>query len=471
MRRPYVLAFKLIIINLITFCRSEELTNFVPLLFREKSKNKSGKEKDESKIKGNIVINENPTLSKVGNQCFKNSNCYECASMSECYWCNKTRTCDNYLSTTCNVSSDQYVKNSEVSDFWFLNFYYMCDPISRCGNRTYDLLSGKVNLSAYNNLGIYQGCYWIIQNTNLKNYSYSLERLGPGRDKVAFANFLSSNNYTYQFDSEINSTKNYSSENFYAKIIFYQYFDTHLNNSFKMEIIIDSSEVGNSILRICVIIIGSLMGALVVLFCLRCILVNCCFRRAIGIDDTIVRLQPEIALEVNEANIEEIITNFQEASIEECKNTGQINCTVCLLPNEGKEKIISLPCHHYFHFNCITNWVRRKNIKPTCPNCNYDLLSNKEVPIPTGFFKNDKENKPHSSNTGINKVINTFDGQSRNHTDYTSEENKNSNVKVRDQAIDSFPNDFQTDLNSTHNKFIVNVKKNPTPKSKIQSKR
>lgn len=48
------------------------------------------------------------------------------------------------------------------------------------------------------------------------------------------------------------------------------------------------------------------------------------------------------------------------------------HCSICLCEYEEGEKLISLPCKHIFHDECITSWT---NNNKRCPLCNYDLES------------------------------------------------------------------------------------------------
>ena len=45
-------------------------------------------------------------------------------------------------------------------------------------------------------------------------------------------------------------------------------------------------------------------------------------------------------------------------------------CSICLCEYEQGDKLVSLPCKHVFHDDCITSWTEQ-NIR--CPLCNADL--------------------------------------------------------------------------------------------------
>jgi hypothetical protein len=48
------------------------------------------------------------------------------------------------------------------------------------------------------------------------------------------------------------------------------------------------------------------------------------------------------------------------------------HCSICLCEYEDGDKLISLPCKHVFHDNCISSWTDNNK---RCPLCNYDLES------------------------------------------------------------------------------------------------
>eukprot|EP01025_Chloroclados_australasicus_P052995 TRINITY_DN6196_c0_g2_i1.p1 TRINITY_DN6196_c0_g2~~TRINITY_DN6196_c0_g2_i1.p1 ORF type:complete len:286 (+),score=28.53 TRINITY_DN6196_c0_g2_i1:89-859(+) len=51
-----------------------------------------------------------------------------------------------------------------------------------------------------------------------------------------------------------------------------------------------------------------------------------------------------------------------------CKETYEM-CSVCLEPFKDKDQVMSLPCMHFYHPNCITPWMKRQGKQATCPVC------------------------------------------------------------------------------------------------------
>jgi len=45
-------------------------------------------------------------------------------------------------------------------------------------------------------------------------------------------------------------------------------------------------------------------------------------------------------------------------------------CSICLEIFKQKDKILILPCYHFFHQECILKWSKRNNDILLCPYCN-----------------------------------------------------------------------------------------------------
>lgn len=53
-------------------------------------------------------------------------------------------------------------------------------------------------------------------------------------------------------------------------------------------------------------------------------------------------------------------------------NAEEPTCSICLCEYEEGDKLVSLPCNHVFHEDCITSWTDHNK---RCPLCNTDLES------------------------------------------------------------------------------------------------
>ena len=63
--------------------------------------------------------------------------------------------------------------------------------------------------------------------------------------------------------------------------------------------------------------------------------------------------------------IKEILEKFPEKIIDDIDDVNKI-CGICLEDYVINDKVIYLPCFHFFHKNCIIHWFENK---PECPLC------------------------------------------------------------------------------------------------------
>ena len=70
---------------------------------------------------------------------------------------------------------------------------------------------------------------------------------------------------------------------------------------------------------------------------------------------------------INGINDIEILSDLEEIEIDEkLIDDEEKQCAICLENYSIGNKIIYLPCCHYFHSSCIRNWLKIKN---KCPYC------------------------------------------------------------------------------------------------------
>jgi len=53
------------------------------------------------------------------------------------------------------------------------------------------------------------------------------------------------------------------------------------------------------------------------------------------------------------------------------KKGKQDECVICQDEYKNRERLITLPCRHYFHASCITKWLK---IEKTCPICKDEVF-------------------------------------------------------------------------------------------------
>ena len=47
-------------------------------------------------------------------------------------------------------------------------------------------------------------------------------------------------------------------------------------------------------------------------------------------------------------------------------------CSVCYCEYEPDEEVLVLPCKHFYHADCVSQWLR---INKTCPVCRQPIAS------------------------------------------------------------------------------------------------
>lgn len=80
-----------------------------------------------------------------------------------------------------------------------------------------------------------------------------------------------------------------------------------------------------------------------------------------------------------------------ESSFQAQEQHIQENCPICLDSIQEHQYVISLPCNHVFHTDCITRWF---NSNSTCPLCR------------TSPIQNDEDERPRTSRQRIRFQIN-----------------------------------------------------------------
>ena len=78
--------------------------------------------------------------------------------------------------------------------------------------------------------------------------------------------------------------------------------------------------------------------------------------------------------------LNEIMKRFEERKESQCKEEKFEECPICLGSFNDSEKIVESPCHHFYHFKCIYEWISVNLILSKCPICNFDLKSTNIVP-------------------------------------------------------------------------------------------
>lgn len=62
------------------------------------------------------------------------------------------------------------------------------------------------------------------------------------------------------------------------------------------------------------------------------------------------------------------VQNLVKHKFDATKNVAQEQCAICLIDYTNDDEIITLPCDakHYFHPDCIYEWLNKNNCCPLC---------------------------------------------------------------------------------------------------------
>ncbi|KAG0571427.1 hypothetical protein KC19_VG010700 [Ceratodon purpureus] len=66
------------------------------------------------------------------------------------------------------------------------------------------------------------------------------------------------------------------------------------------------------------------------------------------------------------------LQQFTYVSDSKDNTSDQEQCVVCRLEYEDGDKMLSLPCKHQYHFECIRQWLERNKV---CPVCSAEVMS------------------------------------------------------------------------------------------------
>ena len=110
----------------------------------------------------------------------------------------------------------------------------------------------------------------------------------------------------------------------------------------------------------------------------------------------LINFLEQIENESNQVD-EKLLKRIPEIEVSDKNKLSDDNkkCTICQDEYNNKDKVIVLPCLHFFHTDCIKNWFSTKN---TCPNCKF-LLTKSNLYNQEGF-----EETPEESLRNISQI-------------------------------------------------------------------
>lgn len=81
------------------------------------------------------------------------------------------------------------------------------------------------------------------------------------------------------------------------------------------------------------------------------------------------------SLQINEGVNSEILSLMPESIVTDVNKLPEEkrNCVICMTQYEKDDKILTIPCCHLYHTECILDWFKTKN---TCPICKFKVDKN-----------------------------------------------------------------------------------------------
>lgn len=107
------------------------------------------------------------------------------------------------------------------------------------------------------------------------------------------------------------------------------------------------------------------------------------------------------------------------------------DCVICIEEFQKKDIVVSLPCLHLFHKQCIINWLKKNS---SCPLCKYEVVYDKEL-------ETDDEKKINLFNFKLDsKSIEEKFSQSKEYINDKFKKMKNKIITKKEQINDFFHN-------------------------------
>ena len=84
------------------------------------------------------------------------------------------------------------------------------------------------------------------------------------------------------------------------------------------------------------------------------------------------------------------LKNYHIIKLDHGDTLMQNECPICLENLEVGDEVYLLPCCHYFHTECLKDWVFRDNV---CPTCRDKVGNHTSEQLDLAIFKRDKKNR------------------------------------------------------------------------------
>ena len=362
-----------------------------------------------------FIISINKTISH-SNKSLKNlDEKINCMLFTDCFNCSVCgeEILENFEECPCywNTNFCQKKKNKSKYLFW-RDYFSNCTDLNSysiqkkyCGDITFskDRTKAEITLTQINETyglaNLY--CHYLYENTQGKETVYKVridlnEKIIKSEEPILLsykiyytANYFDSNPFVLTSSSS-------SFDDVYKIEIFYYCNDTYNELPFTFEISYKKNPKSSSLY----ITIGIIFSIMIIFIIVILILIRRIKRASRANRFTFIRVfnneVNENVINDNKKKIEILLNNPDLLGERICKKEFEkygSNCTICLEEFKvGIDKVSLTPCFHVFHYNCISEWLKKNFSKITCPNCNYDMSDiDKCFKYKTNEKKNRKE--------------------------------------------------------------------------------
>ena len=260
---------------------------------------------------------------------------------------------DTYILCHYNIKID----NNNNNKYLYININNTNESIFEFSSYSvyYYLNNENKNIFKLQNIGGKTNFYYIINETNISRISlYILIKEAENIDNISIDSHLETNT---NYITKIRSQKSNS------------------NNIFKILFIIIISATVVFLITLIILLIRRYA-------CKNQIKLN----SGLNINNSINKNDKEISISDIKKRNKEIIRNLYKNELSPKifydKNfIKEIDkCTICQENfREGTSFIVTTKCCHYFHFNCLKNFIHKNIISPKCPNCNEPILKDENI--------------------------------------------------------------------------------------------
>lgn len=86
--------------------------------------------------------------------------------------------------------------------------------------------------------------------------------------------------------------------------------------------------------------------------------------------------QKKLGLVAVDEELLKLMINQSSKQVKDVKQLKNRTCVICMKDYESRDKILTTPCSHDYHIDCISDWFRKNN---SCPICKFKIVKENVV--------------------------------------------------------------------------------------------